>query len=49
MLTRLVALFPYSPEEARLAALVRGGCARTLSLPPLPVRTGKKRPMVDAW
>ena len=44
MLTRLVALFPYSPEEARLAALVRGGCARTLSLPPLPVPAGIQGP-----
>ncbi len=36
MLTRLVALFPGSPDEGRLVALVRGVCGRTLSLPPLP-------------
>lgn len=35
-LTRLVALAPPSPDDARLAALVRGVCARTMSLPPLP-------------
>ncbi len=35
-LTRLVALSPGSPADARLAALVRRRCAETLSLPPLP-------------
>lgn len=35
-LTRLVALFPGSPQDARIAALVRRVCAQTLSLPPLP-------------
>jgi alkylhydroperoxidase family enzyme len=35
-LTRLVALSPGSPAEARIAALVRRVCAETLSLPPLP-------------
>ncbi len=35
-LTRLVALSPGSPADARLAALVRRTCAQTLSLPPLP-------------
>jgi alkylhydroperoxidase family enzyme len=37
MLTRLVTMFPYSPEDAQLVALVRVVCARTLALPPLPV------------
>ncbi|OBH95456.1 carboxymuconolactone decarboxylase family protein [Mycobacterium sp. E2733] len=35
-LTRLVALAPGSPADARIAALVRRICAHTLSLPPLP-------------
>ncbi|WP_102417142.1 carboxymuconolactone decarboxylase family protein [Mycobacterium sp. 4858] len=35
-LTRLVALSPGSPADARVAALVRRVCAETLSLPPLP-------------
>ncbi|OBB69113.1 carboxymuconolactone decarboxylase family protein [Mycobacterium sp. 852014-50255_SCH5639931] len=35
-LTRLVALAPGSPADARIAALVRRTCAQTLSLPPLP-------------
>ena len=36
-LTRLVALSPGSPGDARLAGLVRRVCAQALSLPPLPV------------
>ncbi|OBH34271.1 hypothetical protein A5692_13265 [Mycobacterium sp. E342] len=35
-LTRLVALSPGAPADARVAALVRRVCAETLSLPPLP-------------
>lgn len=35
-LTRLVAVFPGSPSEARVAALIRRVCAQTSSLPPLP-------------
>ncbi|OBH10063.1 carboxymuconolactone decarboxylase family protein [Mycobacterium sp. E1747] len=35
-LARLVALFPGSQPEARIAALIRRVCAETLSLPPLP-------------
>ena len=35
-LTRLVALAPGAPADARIAALVRRTCAQTLSLPPLP-------------
>jgi alkylhydroperoxidase family enzyme len=35
-LTRLVALSPGSPPDARIAALVRRTCAQTLSLPALP-------------
>ncbi|OJZ63904.1 hypothetical protein BRW65_29375 [Mycobacterium paraffinicum] len=35
-LARLVALFPGSRPEARIAALIRRVCAETLSLPPLP-------------
>ncbi|WP_374025453.1 carboxymuconolactone decarboxylase family protein [Mycobacterium sp. HNNTM2301] len=35
-LARLVALFPGSAPEARVAALIRRVCAQTLSLPPLP-------------
>ena len=35
-LTRLVALAPGAPPDARIAALVRRTCAQTLSLPPLP-------------
>ena len=35
-LTRLVALFPGSPGDARIAALIRKVCAQTSSLPPLP-------------
>ncbi|OBF72838.1 hypothetical protein A5750_02070 [Mycobacterium sp. 852002-51613_SCH5001154] len=35
-LSRLVALAPGSPADARIAALIRRTCAQTLSLPPLP-------------
>ncbi|OCB25114.1 carboxymuconolactone decarboxylase family protein [Mycobacterium intracellulare] len=35
-LTRLVALFPAAPADARIAALIRRACAQTVSLPPLP-------------
>ncbi|OBF10343.1 carboxymuconolactone decarboxylase family protein [Mycobacterium sp. 852002-10029_SCH5224772] len=35
-LTRLVVLFPGTPGDGRIAALIRRVCAQTLSLPPLP-------------
>lgn len=49
-LTRLVALAPRSPDAGRIAALVRGVCARTMSLPPLPaaVEVGEPRSEAEA-
>ncbi|GAA4297568.1 carboxymuconolactone decarboxylase family protein [Mycobacterium paraffinicum] len=49
-LTRLVALAPGSPADARIAALVRRMCAQTLSLPPLPspVEVGAPESEADA-
>ncbi|OBG95609.1 hypothetical protein A5697_23965 [Mycobacterium sp. E3251] len=47
-LTRLVALSPGSPPDARIAALVRRTCAQTLSLPPLPSRIEVGTPESEA-
>lgn len=44
-LTRLVAL---SPDDGRIAALVRKVCAQTLSLPPLPARVEAGEPQSEA-
>jgi alkylhydroperoxidase family enzyme len=43
-LTRLVALSPGSPHDARITALVRGVCAQALSLPPLPAEVAVDGP-----
>jgi hypothetical protein len=45
-LGRLVALAP--PEHGRLSALVRQTCAKTLSLPPLPVEITVDGPADEA-
>lgn len=47
-LTRLVALFPGSPGDGRMVALVRRVCAQTLSLPPLPACVEVSEPESDA-
>lgn len=47
-LTRLVALFPGTPGDGRLAALIRRVCAQTLSLPPLPAPVEVGEPESDA-
>lgn len=44
-LTRLVAL---SPDDGRIAALVRSVCAQTLSLPPLPASVEVGEPQTEA-
>lgn len=46
-LTRLVALFPGTPGDGRLAALIRRVCAQTLSLPPLPAPVEVGEPESD--
>lgn len=46
-LTRLVALFPGTPGDGRIAALIRRVCAQTLSLPPLPAPVEVGEPESD--